>query len=411
VLLKRIFAAGVLCTVTITAAAQDWTQWGGPNRNFTSPSKGLASAWPPNGPGTLWNRSLGEGYSAIVVEGNRAYTMYRDVRANQEAVVALDTSNGRTVWEYRYAAPLLRGINAEYGPGPHSTPLIAGDLLFTAGAMGHIFALDKTTGKVRWSHNLHSEFGVLWERGYSCSPIAYGESVIFKTGRPGQSVIAFNRADGRVLWKKHNFPEGPSSPTLIQVGGQDQLVLFMADGPAGIHPSNGDLLWTASHRTSYGLNISTPVWGPDNLLFVSSAYNGGSRAFQLSRQGERTSVKELWASNRMRVHFGSAIRIGDYIYGSSGDFGPAFMAAINVKTGQVAWQDRSFARASIVYADGKLIVLDEEGTLALASVTPQGMKVLAKAEVLSSNAWTAPTLAGTRLYVRDRRNIRALELS
>jgi outer membrane protein assembly factor BamB len=409
--LRGPLAAAVFLVVSLSAAAQDWTQWGGPNRNFTSPATGLASSWPAGGPRAIWSRNLGEGYSGIVAEGNRIYTMYRDTRSNQEVATALDAGDGRTVWEHRYAAPILRGINAEYGPGPHATPLIVGDLVVVAGAMGHFYALDKVSGKPRWSHNLNTEFSVLWERGYSCSPIAYGESIILTTGRPGQSVIAFNRTDGRVLWKKHSMPEGPSSPLLIKVDGQDQLVLFMADGPAGIDPANGDLLWTGSHRTDYGLNISTPVWGSDNLLFVSSAYNGGSRAFQLQRQGGKTSAKQLWASNRMRVHFGSAIRLNDYVYGSSGDFGPAFLSAINIRTGQVAWQDRSFARASLIYADGKFIVLDEEGMLGLATMTPQGMKVLARAEILASNSWTAPTLVGTRLYVRDRKTIRALDLS
>ena len=151
--------------------------------------------------------------------------------------------------------------------------------------------------------------------------------------------------------------------------------------------------------------------GAGNLLFLSSAYSGGSRALQLSRQAGKTVVKQVWASSRMRIHFGSAVRIGDYIYGSSGDFGPAFLAAVDLKTGQTAWQDRSFSRASLLYADGKVILLDEDGTLALATVSPQGLKVLARAPVLTNNAWTPPTLAGTRLFIRDRKTIRALDLN
>src|SRR6185437_10137707 len=99
----------------------------------------------------------------------------------------------------------------------------------------------------------------------------------------------------------------------------------------------------------YGLSISTPVWSEDNLLFVSSAYNGGSRLLQLNQKDGKTAVKELWFSNRMRIHIGTAVRVGDYIYGSSGDFGPAFFAAVEIKTGRIAWQDRSLARASFLY--------------------------------------------------------------
>lgn len=400
------------------AAAQDWLQWGGPDRNFTSSVTGLASSWPRGGPSELWSRSLGEGYSGIVVQGNRAYTMYREPAGffsfgseDREVVVALDTRDGSTIWEHRYDAPRLHRMDLTYGPGPHATPLIVGERLFTAGAMGQILALDKETGDVLWSHNLYDEFGVIWERGYSASPIAWGQLVILPTGTPGQSIVAFDQATGEVVWKRHDFEYAPASPILIDVDGQDQLVFFMAQGPVGIDPSNGDLLWQYSHRTDYGLNISTPLWIDDeNILFLSSAYNGGSRALRLTRSGDETQVEELWHSSRMRIHFGSAIRIGNIVVGSSGDFGPAFLVGIDIHTGSVAWQERTFARASMIYADGKLIILDEDGTLALARASADGLDVLSEADVLRNNSWTVPTLAGRRLYVRDRRTIRAFRM-
>jgi hypothetical protein len=112
----------------------------------------------------------------------------------------------------------------------------------------------------------------------------------------------------------------------------------------------------------------------------------------------------------MRVHIGTAIRLGDYVYGSSGDFGPAFITAVDMKTGKIAWQSRSFSRAQLLYADGKLIILDEDGTLGMATVSPQGLNVLARAPVLEHLSWTPPTLAGTELFVRDRKTIAAFEL-
>ena len=133
-------------------------------------------------------------------------------------------------------------------------------------------------------------------------------------------------------------------------------------------------------------------------------------ALHLTQKAGKTTVQELWFTSRMRIHFGTAIRVGDFVYGSSGDFGPSFFAGVNLKTGQIAWQDRSFSRASMVYADGKFILLDEDGNLGLVSVTPAGPKVLARAEVLTRNAWTPPTLAGTRLFIRDRKTIRAFDL-
>jgi hypothetical protein len=110
------------------------------------------------------------------------------------------------------------------------------------------------------------------------------------------------------------------------------------------------------------------------------------------------------------VHFSTVVRVGDYAYGSSGDFGPAPLTAVEVKTGKIAWQDRTFPKASFVYADGKFVVVDEDGNLSLADFTPQGLKVLSRVALLHSNAWTAPSLANTHLYLRDRRTMMAFDL-
>jgi hypothetical protein len=153
------------------------------------------------------------------------------------------------------------------------------------------------------------------------------------------------------------------------------------------------------------------VWSPaDHLLYLSAAYNSGSRVLELRQAAGATTVTEKWYSNRMRVHIGTVIRVGNYVYGSSGDFGPSFLTAVDVTTGKVAWQDRSFSRAQLVYAEGKTILLDEDGTLGLTTMSPQGMKVLARAPVLENVSWTPPTLSGTTLYVRDRKNIAAFDL-
>jgi outer membrane protein assembly factor BamB len=275
--------------------------------------------------------------------------MYRDTtalnplgRQGQEVVVALDTATGNTRWEYRYDAPVRPDMQLDNGPGPQSTPLIVGSRIFRVGAMGQFYAIGMTNGRVLLSHDLFKELAVVWHHGYSCSPIAYKEMVILTTGKKRQSVVAFRQSDGAVVWAKQHFEYSHSSPILINVDGQEQLVLFMSDGPVGLDPSNGELLWTHPlddivFRGSkelltlkHGQNNSTPVWGESNLLFISTGYSG-SRALQLSRREDKTVVHELWFSNRVRVHFSNAIRLGDYIYGSSGDFGPSFLTAVNIR--------------------------------------------------------------------------------
>jgi outer membrane protein assembly factor BamB len=403
-------SVGFLLWLSANASAQtaSWPQWGGPQRNFMVEAKGLAETWPTGGPKRLWNRELGEGHSSVVVDTDRLYTMYS--RGEQEFVVALDAATGKTIWEKSNAAPHT-GLDLQFGKGPHSTPLIAGNLLITVGLTGKLQAFEKQTGNVVWSHDLWQEYGgKRMGRGYSCSPLAYKNTVILTVGGAGQSLMAFDQKTGAVVWKKQDFDLSPSTPALIKVDGQDQLATVLADHVVGLNPDNGELLWKHPHQCDWGLNITPPLWGADNILFISSAYSGGSRALQLQQAGGKTTVKELWASRRMRVHHGTMIRLGDLVFGSSGDFGPAPMTAVDVKTGNIVWQDRGFPKATFVYADGKAILLDEDGNLALVNFSPQGMKVISKAAVLEKTAWTPPTLAGTKLYVRDRKGIAAFDL-
>jgi outer membrane protein assembly factor BamB len=388
------------------ATAQSWPQWGGPQRNFMVDAKGLAETWPAGGPKRLWSRELGEGHSSVIVEADRLYTMYS--KGEQEFVVALDRATGKTIWEKGYAAPTT-DMKLFTERGPHATPLIAGDLLITVGVTSKLHALEKQTGKVVWSHDLWREFGgTVKDRGYSCHPLAYKNTVIVTVGGVGKALMAFDLKTGAVVWKKQSFRISFSAPTLINVDGQDQLVMAFADDVVGLDPGNGELLWRHPHPCQ-GFNITAPVWGADNILFISSAYECGSRALQLRQTGGKTAVKQLWANQRMRVHHGTIIRLGDLIFGSNGS-GPAPLTAVNVNTGEVVWQDRAFPKANFVYADGKLILLDEDGQLALVRLSPQGMNVMAKAAVLGEIAWTPPTLVGTNLYLRDRRMIVALDL-
>jgi outer membrane protein assembly factor BamB len=414
----RLYVPAVILAAGLQAQPPAaWPQFGGPTRNFVISSTTLATSWQSGSPRQLWSRALGEGHSSIVSDGRALYTMYRPAglmqmvrRSQEEVVIALDTATGKTVWEHRFPAP-TSDMDFSYGAGPHSTPAIAGDLVMAVGSHGQLFALNRRTGRVAWSHDLVKEYGgARFDRGYSPSPLLYKDTIVLPVGGRARSLMAFRVADGTVAWQGGTLGVAPASPMLITVDGEEQIVLFGADAVGGIKPVAGTLLWSHPHRTDYGLNISTPVFGPGNVLFVSSAYSGGSRLLQLQRVGEKTVAKELWFTNRMRVHFGTVARVGERYYGSSGDFGPSFMVAVDAKDGRVAWQNRGLARASFVYADHKFVMIDEQGTLAIAEIHPTGLNVLAKAELLTGEAWTPPTLVGTTLYARDRKNIVAVAL-
>jgi outer membrane protein assembly factor BamB len=402
--------------------AEAWTQWGGPNRNFVVEAAGLADRWPESGPRRIWSRPLGTGHSAILAEDGRLFTMYRVGNGRtrggpfeaEESVIALDAATGRTLWEHKYPSKIE---DFSFGAGPHATPLLVGERLFTMGTNKQLFAFDKRTGRVLWSHDLVSEFNAptllirpVVKVGYGCSPIAYRDTLICSVGGPGQSVMAFRHSDGSVVWKSGDFLTSDAPPILIDFAGKQQVVFLGGGTVTALDPADGTVLWSHPHDPGNDLNCSTPLWSPDGILFVSSAYKAGSRAIQLKREGDATVTEELWFTNKVRFMFLSAVRLGDTVYGAAGDFGPAFLTALELKTGKTLWQHRGFGRASLLHADGKALIMDEDGDLALARLSPEGVTILAETKLFETTSWTVPTLVGTTLYARDRERIVALDL-
>ena len=396
--------------IAAMASAEDWTTWGGKNRDFIVNASGLADAWPAAGPKKIWSRPLGDGYSAIAEENGVLYTAFR--RSGAEVITALDADTGKTLWEYGYPTVFTNSFKEKVGPGPYAMPQIAGDRLITASALGKIHSLDKKTGKLLWSHDLYNEFhGTHLIYGYSCHTLPYKNTLIFFAGGQGDAAIALEQGTGAVVWKSLQFTNAYSSPLLINVDGQPQVVGVAAKTIFGFNPDNGQLLWSHPHETPYGLAVSTPVWGPGNLLFVASAYGVGARVVELHQSAGKTAVKELWYDPHLELHWGTAIQRDGWIYFVSGYNGPSLLSAVQMKTGKIAWRQRGFAKAELLWADGKFILADEDGTLALLRMTPEKLEVLSKAPMLENIAWSVPTLVGTHLYIRDRKTIIALELA
>jgi outer membrane protein assembly factor BamB len=359
----------------------------------------------------VWKRALGEGYSSPVVENNVLYTMYGKPR--EEVVLAANAETGQTLWEHANPMTFDSDAAGEMGNGPYASPLIVGDRLFTAGVAGRLQCFEKMTGKRLWTQELWTAHqGSRLMYGYASSPIAYRETVVVPVGGRGKSVMAFQQADGKIAWAKNDFGNVYSSPLLINVGGLEQMAFLMDGAILAVNPLNGDVQWQVPFKADYSIAVATPVWGPDNLLFVSSEYNAGSKVIELQRNGMQTTAKELWSNIRLRLHHGNAMRIGDAIYFSSGGKGSqAILSAVDARSGKIHWQERSIEKATFVWADRKLITLDQDGNLMIAHPSPEGFKIAAKAQLLTHLSWTPPVLVGSRLYIRDRRSMMAVDLS
>jgi outer membrane protein assembly factor BamB len=402
-------ARAVKADVQTASRGVSWTQWGGPHRNFQTDASGLRDTWPASGPPVIWKRALGEGYSSPSVEGGVLYTMYGKPR--EEVVVAANAETGKTLWE-RANPMTFQTDYAEMGNGPYATPLVVGDRLFTAGVAGRLQCLEKKTGKLLWAQELWKDHGgSRMMYGYASSPIAFREMVIVPVGGRGKALMAFQQSDGKVVWSRNDFGNVYSSPVMINVAGLEQLVALLDGAVLAVNPHNGDPQWQVPFKANYSIAVATPLWGPGNLLFISSEYDAGSKVIELQRNGLQTKATELWSSPRLRLHHGNAMRIDDTLYFSSGGKGSqAILSAVDIRSGKIHWQQRSVEKATFVWADRKLITLDQDGNLMIAHPSPEGFKISARTALLTHLSWTPPVLVGTRLYIRDRRDMMAVEL-
>ena len=241
----------------------------------------------------------------------------------------------------------------------------------------------------------------------------HGDNLIVAIGGKGKAVAAIDQKSGRIAWAGLSFHNGHSSPILVNAGGRDQVVILAAQQIAGVAPRDGSALWSRALATDPGMAFrSIPLWDVTNQILVfSAAYGYGTTALRITPDRTQAGIELFWRDTKLQSLFGNFVLVGDTVYLSRGFYGPSFLTAVDVKTGETKWFTREFAKASFLRADGKLIILDEDGWLALAKPNSDGsLTILSKARPLSANAWTVPTLAGTRLYLRDRTFIVALDI-
>ncbi len=417
-------AAALIGAPTVAGAQEgDWRQWGGPRGDFTAASTGLAERWPEAGPTELWSRPLGTGHTAILVADGRLFTMYRESRGEgggapwtpRESVIALDAATGETQWEFAYDS---KNQDFGQGAGPHATPLLADGRLFTMGSNKELHVFNPETGELLWSKNLITDFGAppllirsMIKPGSGMSPIAYKDTILLQVGGPGQSVMALRQSDGEVVWKSGSFLVSHSAVGLISVAGRQHAVVFAGQGVFGMDPDNGQVLWAHPHDAGNDFNFQVPLYDEDTgVLFFSSGYIGGSQAIRLVPDGDIVHTEALWEDPRLRFTFLNVLKIGDFVYGTSGQGATAILTATHLESGETAWRERGFSRASMVYGDDKAILMEEDGDLSLVRLSPSGLETLATTPLFRTRTWTVPTLAGTTLYARDRERIVALDL-
>ncbi|MDJ0841170.1 MAG: PQQ-like beta-propeller repeat protein [Acidobacteriota bacterium] len=406
-----LFVVSWVSAGQLTASERPWHQWGGPDRNFIVAGKAPAP-WGEEGPRVLWKQALGPGYTAVVSDGRRLFTGYYDEARGEEVVVALSIGNGRIAWRHRYQEAF---IGDGYGPGPNASPLVLEGRVYMIGLGGKFFCLEAETGAVLWSHDLVKDFGaeIPWH-GYAACPLVYGDTLIVPNGGK-HAVLAFDRKSGRLLWRTGKMLMGYASPTLIDVKGKPQAVIFSKNDMFALDPSNGRRLWQIAHRHAPIHNAGlAPLWDRDSGTLWTSIRGmrkgDGSRAFRLADEGPDYTIEERYYDPKWRVEpFSNALRIEDRIYTTIGDRRTG-VAAFDIQTGEVSWTHAGFAPGNLIMVGNKLLIQDEKGRLALAVPTENGLTIEAEHTFDVKRLWTPPTFQDQKLYIKTRRELIALAL-
>ena len=409
VLLRRcaamLFGTWYLVGAVLSAKADDhstaeWAQWRGPNRDGISSETGFLKNWPKEGPKVLWHIPLGDGYSGISIAQGKVYTM--SAEGSDEYVICLDASSGEEVWRFRSGAKFTESR----GDGPRSMPTVHGNSVFALGAEGKLYALDAGDGTKLWARNFVEEFDSkipTW--GFSSSPLIEDNLVLVEAGgKDGKSIVAFDKKSGNVVWTTHTDEVGYSSPIAIDFGGVRQIIFLTSKTLLSVAPEDGQIYW--KYAWPEGINIATPIFIPDDKIFISASYDKGAVLLKMVVDEDGIGIEEVWKSRVMKNHFNSSVLQGDYLYG----FDNAILTCIEANTGEEQWQQRGFEKGSLLLADGYLIILGEKGKLALVEANPSEYKEKARFQLFDDKCWTVSTLAGGKLYLRTQKEMVCLDL-
>ena len=382
--------------------AGDWPVWRGPDGNGIS----TETDWRPEAlndrPKIDWKVNVGLGHSAVVVKDQKVYTMgsrwlgVGEKRTMEEVVYCISTETGKTIWEYAYAS------QRRDFPGAASTPAVDAGCVFTVGRHGEVHCFQAGTGKVLWRKDLvASSLARVPGWGFCSSPVIKGNLMILNVGESG---IALDKRNGKVLWSSKQAAGGLSTPYLYEQDGKQLVAMTTRTGLTVKDAASGDTLWEHAWRSN-----SDPVLLDEQILLLGGQASKGSEMLKV-----RKEPQVVWTSDGLGSAFQTGVVLDGFAYGLSRSDRKQVLQCADIQTGEVKWQQDMDEWGSLTAANGKLIVLDGNGDLIVAEASPQAYKVISQARVIPINqkdfvsrrddmhvCWTAPVLANGRVYARS----------
>lgn len=423
------------------ARADDWPQWLGPKRDGHWRETGILEKFPTGGPTRVWRTPIAAGYSGPAVVGSRVYLMDREVPENipkpksafdasripgNERVLCLDANDGRILWHRDYES----SYTVSYAAGPRTTPIVADGRVYSLGTMGNLACQDAADGKLIWERDFVKEYGLkvpTW--GVSAHPLLDGQKLICVVGGEGSVAVAFDKDTGKEIWRALSAKEpGYCPPVIHEVHGRRQLIIWHAEAVNGLDPETGRVLWTEPWKLHYGMAIATPR-SLDDGLYLTCFYNGSLRLrFNPGKDTPVVAWKTMKQSERDTAHLNCTMAtpwIEDgHVYGpcSYGQF-----RCLRLDTGERLWETfepttgkaERWGNCFVVKNGSRWFLLNEQGDLIIAKLSPQGYEELDRARVIEPIntdpgrpvVWSHPAFANRRMYVRNDREIVCIDLS
>lgn len=382
-----------------TNADTGWSGFRGPQRDSVVHGSHIKTDWSATPPVELWRRPIGPAWSSFAVYNGRLYT--QEQRGEEEIVACHDLSTGKPVWKHSDPA---RFYESNGGPGPRATPTLSNGRVYTQGATGIVNVLDAATGAVVWTRNSVNDTGTKvpgW--GIAGSPLVVNDLVIVAASG---NLVAYDLATGKPRWQDPTGASGYSSPQLVTLNGVQQVVLLNSNGAIGVSLADGKLLW--EHKWE-GVPIVQPGVTPNGDLLVSVSESSGLRRLAVAQGSSGWTVQERWTSEDINPWFNDFVVHNGYAYGFNG----SSLVCVSLEDGKLKWKGKRYGYGQLILLPEQemLLILSEQGELALAKATPDQFAELSHFPVLEGKTWNHPVLVGNVVLVRNDHEMAAFRLT
>lgn len=380
-----------------------WPGFRGPERDGVVRGVRINADWAAAPPAEIWRRQIGPGWSSFAVRGDYLYT--QEQRGDEELVACYKVSTGEPVWRHRDP---VRFWESNGGAGPRATPTISGDRVYAFGATGVLNALSAANGKRLWSRNVAADTGrkvPTW--GFASSPLVMNDLVVVAAAG---TLAAYDANTGDLRWRGPAYDGSYSSPHRVTIDGVPQIVLLGGPGAISVAPADGAVLW--EHTWSSGA-IVQPALTPDGDLLVNALAPAGGlglRRLHVAQQsGGGWTQEERWTSNGLKPYFNDFVLHKGHAFGFDG----SILSSIDLRDGKRKWKGGRYGNGQLVLLREQdlLLVLSEEGELALVGATADQFRELARFPALKAKTWNHPAMVGDVLLVRNGEEMAAFRLA